>query len=383
MVSDRKIGQLLYTYSAVASGTHVYNAQSNEYIYVGTGGTHDQSGSTTEVNYDSYKPEVMSYSDYYPFLMKMPGREGNSASYRHSGQGQEQENEIYEGALSFEYRISDSRTGRFLSVDPLRQKYPYYSSYAFSGNRVIDAIEMEGLEPSVQGFMENYFSSVWGYDKRNDGHGTYAIDFTLETGGTIAVGILNEYKKTLEEAQKSPLMAFSLGFLEVATGGEVFALGEVVVYALKPSTWKSLYTVIKNIPKAIKQLFKVKSTKISTEGIDDIVKHFDTNIKSHNLAKDNLVFENGYAENNYMLDRLRKISKGEMKATMKDKNFYKHELYEKKLMDKGMKYEEAHAKSLKKYGAKETDLYDEGADKAGEEQMFRYLSGKEKRIEKR
>ena len=35
---------------------------------------------------------------------------------------------------------------RFLSVDPLAAKYPHNSPYAFSENRVIDAVELEGLE---------------------------------------------------------------------------------------------------------------------------------------------------------------------------------------------------------------------------------------------
>jgi RHS repeat-associated protein len=98
------------------------------------------------VNYDLYLPEVMSYSDYYPFLMKMPGRNDNSASYRYQGQGQEEDNEFTEGMLSFEYRVHDPRIGRFLSVDPLWKDYPHNSNYAFSENRVIDAIELEGLE---------------------------------------------------------------------------------------------------------------------------------------------------------------------------------------------------------------------------------------------
>jgi len=32
----------------------------------------------------------------------------------------------------------------------LTKKYPYYSPYAFSGNRVIDATELEGLEPKIR-----------------------------------------------------------------------------------------------------------------------------------------------------------------------------------------------------------------------------------------
>ncbi len=40
----------------------------------------------------------------------------------------------------------DARIGRFLSIDPLAGKYPWNSPYAFSENRVIDAVELEGLE---------------------------------------------------------------------------------------------------------------------------------------------------------------------------------------------------------------------------------------------
>jgi hypothetical protein len=44
--------------------------------------------------------------------------------------------------------VQDARLRRFLSIDPLASEYPFYSPYAFSGNRVIDAVELEGLEPS-------------------------------------------------------------------------------------------------------------------------------------------------------------------------------------------------------------------------------------------
>ncbi|MDR6489237.1 hypothetical protein J2799_003776 [Chryseobacterium vietnamense] len=37
--------------------------------------------------------------------------------------------------------------GRFFNVDPLAEDYHTWSTYAFSGNRVVDARELEGLEP--------------------------------------------------------------------------------------------------------------------------------------------------------------------------------------------------------------------------------------------
>jgi hypothetical protein len=42
--------------------------------------------------------------------------------------------------------MHDPRVGRFFAIDPLFRKYPHNSPYAFSENRVIDAIEFEGLE---------------------------------------------------------------------------------------------------------------------------------------------------------------------------------------------------------------------------------------------
>ncbi len=52
-------------------------------------------------------------------------------------------------SYAFEYRMHDPRVGRFLFMDPLAAKYPHNSPYAFSENRVIDAIELEGAESLV------------------------------------------------------------------------------------------------------------------------------------------------------------------------------------------------------------------------------------------
>lgn len=46
----------------------------------------------------------------------------------------------------FKYRIDDPKIGRFWQVDPLADKYTYNSTYAFSENKIINAIELEGLE---------------------------------------------------------------------------------------------------------------------------------------------------------------------------------------------------------------------------------------------
>ncbi len=69
-------------------------------------------------------------------------------SYRYGFQNQEKDDEI-KGAgnsVNYKYRMHDPRVGRFFAVDPLASKYPWNSTYAFSENRVLDAIELEGLE---------------------------------------------------------------------------------------------------------------------------------------------------------------------------------------------------------------------------------------------
>ncbi|MEP0266068.1 RHS repeat-associated core domain-containing protein [Dokdonia sp.] len=98
-----------------------------------------------------FTPDVKAYNDYYPFGMLLPGRHANTSDYRYGFQGQELDNEIKgEGnSLNYKYRMHDPRVGRFFAVDPLTSKYPHYTPYQFSGNKVIHMVELEGLEEAI------------------------------------------------------------------------------------------------------------------------------------------------------------------------------------------------------------------------------------------
>ncbi len=110
-------------------------------------------------NYKVFDPDVVSFTDYYPFGSPMVGRgweAGNTGKYRFGFNGQEKENEISNvdgGHLVFEYRIHDVRLGRFMSVDPLEVEYPWNSPYAFAENCVISGIDLEGAEYWLRLFM--------------------------------------------------------------------------------------------------------------------------------------------------------------------------------------------------------------------------------------
>ncbi|MCZ2129465.1 MAG: hypothetical protein LC109_04285, partial [Bacteroidia bacterium] len=96
----------------------------------------------------SYLPKAQSGFLYYPFGMSMMSYSNEEYGYMYKHQGQESDDEIYgEGAAYFyTYRMSDSRYGRFWSVDPIAFMFPHNSPYAYSENSVIAFVEWEGLE---------------------------------------------------------------------------------------------------------------------------------------------------------------------------------------------------------------------------------------------
>lgn len=104
-------------------------------------------------------------SDYYPYGMLMDNRHGvEDSKYRYGFQGQESDDEVKgEGnSVNYKYRMHDPRIGRFFAIDPLAPKYPWYTPYQFSGNKVIHAVELEGLEEAP--INESLGSNIDGYD---------------------------------------------------------------------------------------------------------------------------------------------------------------------------------------------------------------------------
>jgi RHS repeat-associated protein len=75
---------------------------------------------------------------------------GGEGGYRYGFQKSEQDDEVkgIGNELDYGMRIYDPRVGRFLSVDPLMRKYPYYTPYQFAGNSPIKFIDLDGLEPA-------------------------------------------------------------------------------------------------------------------------------------------------------------------------------------------------------------------------------------------
>ncbi|QYS88074.1 lipase family protein [Flavobacterium davisii] len=130
----------------------------------------------------TFMPDVLSYNDYYPFGSLIPNRHGSSTAYRYGFQGQEKDDEIKgEGnSLNYTFRMHDSRMGRFFAIDPLFKDYPYNSPYAFSENRVMDAVELEGREAFyIHGTVLQMFGgreSTFTFEKNDNGTNKYIVD---------------------------------------------------------------------------------------------------------------------------------------------------------------------------------------------------------------
>ncbi|WP_158826717.1 DUF6443 domain-containing protein [Mucilaginibacter lacusdianchii] len=86
--------------------------------------------------------------DYYPFGVEI--QRGAVVSPRNLYLYNKMELQEELGQYDYNKRFYDPIIGRFTSIDPLAEKYPYYTPYQFAGNEVPNAMDMDGLEPAYQ-----------------------------------------------------------------------------------------------------------------------------------------------------------------------------------------------------------------------------------------
>lgn len=130
--------------------------------------------------------------------------------------------------------MHDPRVGRFFAVDPLAKEYPFYSPYAFSGNRVINAVELEGLEPSnvnidkldldytgqgndkssykdtKDGKIYNWSIGVNNKGERNWVKGTQYTGPTKDEAANLANAVYNVSKRTAKKGVEAPNTEYKL-----------------------------------------------------------------------------------------------------------------------------------------------------------------------------
>jgi RHS repeat-associated protein len=114
-------------------------------------------------------PDVVSFSDYYPYGMVMPNRKGNTPEYRYGFNGMEKDEELKGESNSYDFgaRMYDSRVGRFLSRDPKTSSFPSISAYCFAANSPIKFGDVNGESPGDP--VRLYISNANSYGHLPDG----------------------------------------------------------------------------------------------------------------------------------------------------------------------------------------------------------------------
>ncbi|MCK5028602.1 MAG: hypothetical protein KAR57_03140 [Bacteroidales bacterium] len=126
--------------------------------------------------------QLYSYTDYYPYGMAIPGRQGTPGSYRFGYQGQFAEYDQETKTNQFEARLWDSRIGRWTSPDPAGQ---FYSPYLGMGNIPNMAIDPDGRKIIIKGsssFQHKMWQSIELMRRTSLGSQVYKA---LDNSGTI------------------------------------------------------------------------------------------------------------------------------------------------------------------------------------------------------
>jgi RHS repeat-associated protein len=102
--------------------------------------------SCTNENVMYYQAKVVNIRDYDPFGMLINERTFSATAYRFAYGGMEKDDEIKGSGNSYttEYRIYDSRLGRWLSIDPLADEMPSFSPYVYTYNNPIVFKDQKG-----------------------------------------------------------------------------------------------------------------------------------------------------------------------------------------------------------------------------------------------
>lgn len=111
---------------------------------------------------------IISYEEYHPFgttsyRSGVSSAEVSLKRYRYVGKERDEETGLY----YYGARYYAAWLARFVSVDPLKDKFPFYSSYQYTGNNPVTFTDLDGNETTdnettnvktngQQGFVKNY-----------------------------------------------------------------------------------------------------------------------------------------------------------------------------------------------------------------------------------
>ena len=220
----------------------------------------------------------------------MPGRNyTNGTGYRYGFNGKENDPEVTstgKGTQDYGFRIYNPAVGRFLSIDPLTDDYPFFSPYQFAGNDPTNAIDLDGLEPAYQKADGTYVTAKDGdlqspisqqganyIDTKTSGASPY-IQGTFEA---LVGKMFSDIVTPIFDAASQAIYGQDLDGNEVSTGSRFKAGIDLITYAEAASGKGGKGGAPKNMP-------KLKTTTS--------VKPNGGNAKPHGSPKHNTAIDN-------------------------------------------------------------------------------------------
>lgn len=153
-----------------------YDFVKNGYVYNYTDHLGNVRLSYQDINKDGVvaNSEILEESNYYPFGMKHSGyNSGNlQPNYKYKYNGKELQDELGLNFYDYGARNYDPALGRWMNVDPLAEKLPFASPYAYCLNNPIVMVDPDGQYPWpfwVRSFISS--STAGGGTFRGDGRG--------------------------------------------------------------------------------------------------------------------------------------------------------------------------------------------------------------------
>jgi len=172
---------------------------------------------------------VISYEEYHPFGTTAYSATLSSLSvsakrYRSCGKERDEESGLY----YYGARYYASWLGRFVSVDALKDKYPQWSSYQYTGNNPVTFYDLDGNEPA-----ENEKANVKPPEQTPIGtpdNTSVAGPVEPKLGGNwLDLRNMQEVKETLTNAQATERDLVPL-LPEVTIVGQIESLGKPSIF---------------------------------------------------------------------------------------------------------------------------------------------------------
>jgi len=218
---------------------------------------------------DYYNPTILSATDYYPFGMDMPNRSFNAGDYRFGFNGKEADRNGEWGNLNhydYGFRIYNPGIAKFLSVDPLRRGYPSWTPYAFAMNRVIDGVDLDGLEFKWIGdWYEKNVGSELTVSKWDHGEEDGWVEFGAKLAGNTLVSLVNGVTSTpsfvlnnLTEIDRTQSVAELTIAVEIYLNNHTQEeiVGDLRGLVTDPGTYEDIAAILlaKKLPGGVKKL---------------------------------------------------------------------------------------------------------------------------------